>query len=319
MELTEITAALEGNAELLAGVTNHVIATDKGKEIVNNAANVIFDSRISDEISGVHTQYDNDAFEILGERPGNLDDGSKQKTYAFLKEKLTELKTLRGQKESLTKEAEVARLTSEIEELKKNGGGAHWEKTFNTEKAKWLEEKTSLTEKLEQSQGSILNFHRQTDIANGLRGLKFDEKTPKEARQALIDSVMSDMLKNSRKEGELIVYLNPDGSVINNTEYKPESAENILKSRLKSVIANENTDKGGGADTVIKGSIETVNVEGNDVKTLKLVEGSFKTKSEFIQVAEEALLKSGVTRGDSDWDKLKNEAYNRYKVSNLPR
>jgi len=319
MELQEIITALDGNADLLTGLTTHVLGTDKGKEVITNKANSIFDTRISDEISGVHTQYDADMFEILGEKPKALDGGLKQKTYDKIKELYVELKDLRGKKDSLSKDAEVVKLQQQIEDLKKNGGGAHWEQTFNTEKQKWIDERTKLVEQLEASQGSILDFHKQVDVEGGLRGLKFDEKTPEAARKALVNAVMADMLKNSKKEGDKIMYLDKDGNVIQNSEYAPESASNILKARLKDVLLNENADKGGGADPVIKGSIEITQVDGNDKKTLKLADGSFKTKSEFLQVAEEALLKSGITREMSDWDKLKNEAYSRYNVKELPR
>jgi hypothetical protein len=321
MELAEITAALEGNAELLNGITSFVLDTDKGKEVITNKAESIFQTRISDEISGVHSQYDNDAFDILGEKPKVLDDGKKQKTYDFLKERLTELKTLRGQKDDLNVDAQIIKLNAQIEDLKKNGGGAHWEQTFNTEKAKWKTEREDLIKQATSAEGNIANFQKKSDIEAGLRGLKFNDDVPEAARKALVDNVVNNLINNSKIEDGKVIYLDDKGGVINDNEYKPQSAAGILKNSLKDILKNENTDGGGGAPTTITGSIETTKVDGkDDVKRLILQEGSFKTKTEFLAKAEEALLKAGITRTNTkDWDALKNEAYKRYQVGNLPR
>lgn len=319
MELTEITEAIGSNEELMSGLTSHLLETDKMKEILTNKANSIYQNRISEEVSNIHKQYDNDMFEILGERPGVLEDGIKQKTYDKVKSLYSELKELRESQNIISKDSEVVRLTAEIEDLKKNGPGAHWEQTFNNEKVKWAEEKKNLLERADEAEKSISNFKKQADIEAGLRDLKFDESVPEVARKALVDGIINNLINNSKIEDNKVVYLNPDGSRMNDSEFRPMNASDILKLSLKDVLKNENKDAGGGAPATLQGSIETTSVEGKNVNRLALQEGSFKSKSEFIAVAEEALLKSGYTRSDSNWDNLKNEAYNRYNVSSLPR
>jgi len=319
MDLAEITAALSKNAELLTGVTSHILDSDKGKEVITNKANVLFDARISDEVSGIHSKYDEDMFNKLGERPGTVDGGGKQKTYDKINSLYDELAGLRKQKVTLNKDQAVIDLKAQIETLKKDGGGAHWEKTFNTETEKWKVEREGLIKRANDAETGNVDFRKRSDIETGLRGLKFNEDIPDVARKALVNMTVNSLVKNSKVVEGVVVYLDDKGAQISNSEYKPESAENILKLALKDVLFTENSDGGGGAPTTVTGSIETKNVEGKDVKTLKLPEGSFKTKSEFLKVAEEALLSSGVTRGDDNWDKLKNEAYNRYGVVKLPR
>lgn len=319
MELNEITQALSENAELLTGVTAHILDSEKGKEIITNRADTIYQERIGNEVSEIHKRYDEDMFSILGERPGSLEDGSKQKTYDKIKSLYGELAELRKQKDSLNKDEAIKALNAQIEDLKKNGPGAHWEQTFNTEKTKWQSEREQLLARAEEAENKIVTFKKRTDIEAGLRDLKFNEDVPEAARKALVNSVVNGLVQNSKIDGDKIVYLDENGAQINDNEYKPMTASGILKDALKDILKNENTDGGGGAPKTVKGSIETTSVEGKDVKKLVLQEGSFKTKSEFLAMAEEALLKSGITRGNSDWDALKNEAYNRYNVSQLPR
>ena len=320
MELAEITAALEGNAELLTGVTNHILDSDKGKEVIETRATVLFDQKINDHVSGIHDQYDQDMLSILGESPKANDDGTKQKTYDKIKELYTELKDLREQKGALSTDAEVKRLQKEIERLQNGGANEHWKNTFETESEKWKQEKNSLMQRVTAAENNTLNFQKQGDINTGLRNLKFNDKIPQAAREALVNSVVAGLTKNSKIEDGKVIYLKEDGTPIFNNEYKPESAENILKAALKDVLVDENTDAGGGASPTVKGSIQTSkDAQGNDVQQLQLTEGSFTTKTEFITIAEEALLKSGISRGHKDWDKLKNEAYIRYNVKDLPR
>ena len=319
MELQDITEALNGNAELLTGITNHILDSDKGKEIISNRAENIYQEKIGGEVSEIHKRYDEDMFTILGERPGTLEDGGKQKTYEKIKSLYTELADLRKKKDSLSKDEAIKALNTQIEDLKKNGPGAHWEQTFKKEQSNWKTERETLLERATEAETKIVTFQKRTDIEAGLRDLKFNDDVPEAARKALVNNVVNSLVKNSKIDGDKIVYLDENGAQINDNEYKPMTASGILKDALKDILKNENTDGGGGAPTTVSGSIETTSVDGKDVKKLNLQEGSFKTKTEFLSVAEEALIKSGVTRGSADWDKLKNEAYNRYNVSKLPR
>lgn len=319
MEAAEIKAAIETNPEIVNEIIPLVIETDKAKEIISSKADLIYKEKITNEVSQIHSRYDADMEEILGEKPGQLDDGSKQKTYDKIKGLYSELKELREQKGSLSADAEVKRLTKEIENLKTNGPGAHWEQTFQTEQKKWTEEKNSLMTRLQETTANITDFKKRSDVESGLRGLKFREDIPEAARRALIDQAVNRMIKNSKIEEDKIIYLDENGAQISNSEYKPEGSKGILERELKDILATKDGKGGGGAPTTVTGSIATQNIDGKDVQKLQLAEGSFKTKSEFVTVAEEALLRSGISRGDSNWDQLKNEAYQRYQVQKLPR
>ena len=323
MEKEQIVQELTSNPgmvkEILPEIMSTVLESEKIQEVIGNKAETIYKEKITEEVRGIHSQYDADMEEILGEKPGQLEDGTKQKTYDKIKSLYGELKELREQKGSLSVDAEVKRLQKEIERLKVSGPGSHWEQTFKSEQAKWTEEKNSLTARIQESNQAITDFKKKSDIEGGLRGLKFREDIPESARKALIDMAVNRMIKNSKIEDDKIIYQDENGAMITNSEYKPESAKGILVKELAEILATKDGKSGGGAPPVITGQIVTQTIDGKDVQKLQLSESSFKTKTEFIKVAEEALLKSGVVRSDPNWDLLKNEAYSRYNVTKLPR
>ncbi len=320
MEITQeqIVEALNGNAELLTSVTAHVLSTETGTTTLTNRAEQMYQERIGTEVSSIHQSYDNDIFEILGERPATLDGGGRQKTYEKAKELFNELKGLRGQKDSLNKDAEVARLTAEIENLKTNGPGAHWEATYNKDKATWISEKEAMQEQIKTSSNSLLDYQKQLDIDKGLIGLKFNDQIPKTAIDAMVATVINDLKTNSKLDGDKVFYLGADGSRLSNPDFTPMSAGDVLKSRLKDVLFNEDKGGGGGAPQTI-GAIVDNNVDGKNVKTLSLDETKVTSKTAFIEESERVLLESGVTRNDPAWNTLTTEAYNRYKVADMPR
>jgi len=321
MELTQeqIVEAFGANPELLQGVTTHIIESEKGKEIVNNRAVQIYDQRIGDEVQNIHSRYDEDAFSAIGEKPGVGEDGKKVKTYDFIKSKLTELKGLREIKDSLNKEAEVQRLNGRIAELEKGGGGAHWENTYNTALSEWKSKETGYQNQIKSLNDGIYSSTVQSQITSAKSGLKFNPDIPQAAIDAMFNTVSADLIKNSKKDGEKIVFLKPDGSAIVDGEYKPANASFIIKERMKDVLLNENPTPGGGAQETIVGSISTKKVEGKDEKSLILDKTKFSNRVEFRQVAMDTLKAEGITRDNADFQKLLDRAYVEYDIATLPR
>ena len=162
--------------KLLTELINHVVDTDAGKTVIENRAGIIFKDKIGGEVRKTHSIYDEKMLEKLNERPGQIDGGGLQKTHVKVEELFDELAELRKQKDSLTKEAKVQELETEIERLKKEGGGSHWENTFNTEKAKWEQEKQELETKISESGTNLENLKKTADIDAGLIGRNFSEK-----------------------------------------------------------------------------------------------------------------------------------------------
>lgn len=319
IDVEALKTALTEKPELVEGVLPVLLETDKLKEVITNRAEGIYKEKITGEVSQIHSQYDKDMETILGEKPGQLEDGTKQKTYDKIKGLYAELKELRTQKESLSKDSAVAQLKAEIEDLKKNGPGAHWEQTFKVEKDKWTQEKNGLTTRLQELSNEMVTAKKRGDIEAGLRGFKFRSEVPESARQALVEMAINKLTANSKVEEGKVIYLDDNGAQINDNEYKPQSAKGILSDLLKDIIQTKDQGAGGGAPTKVVGSIESVVVEGTNAQRLALNAQDFKTKTDFVNKAEEALLASGITRGSDTWNTLKDEAYVRYGVQKLPR
>lgn len=80
------------------------------KTVLPNKVKELADKQTSDAIKEVHNRYDNDLFELTGERKNH-----DEKTYAFLKRKLTELKesSVHGKIDEVTKN-KIAALEKEL-------------------------------------------------------------------------------------------------------------------------------------------------------------------------------------------------------------
>ncbi|MCK5506856.1 MAG: hypothetical protein KAJ10_16945, partial [Thermodesulfovibrionia bacterium] len=108
MEITKDNIAdVLKNEEFKKDILPAITTSEAVKTMIENNAKVQYQSKIDEEVSTIHSKYDDDMFTILGVRPGTGDDGKKIKTYEAIKTLYTELKGLRDQKESLTKDAKV--------------------------------------------------------------------------------------------------------------------------------------------------------------------------------------------------------------------
>lgn len=323
MEITfeQIIEAIKKDATIVGKLLPAIQEDNAFKTLIENRANVIFKEKIDEEVRKIHSQYDEDIFTILGERAGTGDDGQKQKTYDLAKKLYKELDELRKQKDSLSKDEAVKKLESEIQRLKTEGGGKHVQEIFDAAKAQWESEKTSLLDQITKGKSENESFRKQTEIKTAIGRLKLSPDVPESVKKMVLENVEKQLVSASKFEDGKLIFLGEDGKpLIDSTNYQPKEAFQVLADldAIKDISLKENGGGGGGASTKIIGSIQTTKVEGKDTKKLILPEGSFKNQSEFIKAAEKALLDSGITRNDKDWDKLKNEAFVEHKVDTLP-
>lgn len=322
MEITQeqIIEALKKNPAFIGGILPTIQESEVVKKMVNTKATAIYEAKIDDKVKEIHTQYDNDLFEILGERPGQKD-GAKQKTYDKLKEVYTELKKLRDTKDSLNKDAEVAKLKGEIETLKSEGGGKQIQEMFDQAKLKWDALETEYKDKLSNLESSQETYMKEGPINEALSKITFTPETPESVKKMVLDSARQQLVSSSELRDGKLVFVDKDGKVVLNSKYDPIDAfEQVMSlEAVKDISLKKDDPKGGGADPKIEGGIITTSVEGKDVKKLNIQPGSFKSKSEFITVSEKALTDAGFTMRDKEWDELKNQAYADHNVKDLPR
>jgi len=320
MEKEAIIEAFKANPALVGEILPSITDAEPVKQLIENKSNVLFEEKIGEKIKEVHQKYDDDLFETLGVRAGTTESGAKQKTYEVVKTKLVELKTLQGQKDSLNKDAEVIKLKGEIEVLKTTGGGKEFKEMLETSKTQWEAKETEYKKQLQTANQSKEDFQKSVSIKTAFSGLKFNPDVPESARKAIVDNVEKELVKNSKlNEDGKLVFLGEDGKILMNAQYQPKTAEEVLESlAVIKDISLKDGNKGGGAKEEITGSIKTIKVEGkDDAKKLILPEG-IKTKKEFTEQAEKALLASGITKRDVLFNKLKDEAYIDLEIGKLP-
>ena len=321
MEVQQIIDAMKANPGLISGVLPTIIESEIGKKAINTEAETIANTKIADTVKSLHQKYDDDMFEILGERPERSDDGSKEKTYQKVKALYSELKDLRGQKDSLSKDAKVAELQAKITELSEGDGASKQIKDqFETAKKTWLAEKAELTTKLESQQTEQQKFQKSMLIDAELNNIKFDPNVTPSIQKMVIADARNQLVNNSELRDGKLVFLDGEGKVeLNKTTYDPIDVHGKLTSleSIRDISLKDENNKGGNAKPNVP-TIQTTTVEGKDAKKLNLSPGSFKTKAEFISVSEKAMLDAGITRRDPEWSKLQNEAYKEHEVSTLP-
>lgn len=320
MELQQILDAIGQNPSLVEGLIQPVFESEKGKLALTNRVTTEVNEKIAEEISKTHKRYDDDIFEVLGERPGTKEDGKKQKTYEFLKDKLQELKTLSGQKDSLTKDAEVQRLTAEIAELKKSGGGALVQQQFEAYKAAAEAKEADYLRKIEEAGKAGVQYQMKSQFATAKAGLAFNPDVDEEIRNIVLDKAENDLLANAKEVDGKIVFHKADGKpYLDPVTFEPQSAADILKSHdgvLK--LLKKEGQQGGGADPIITGKVTTIKVEGKDVKKLDIPAGSFKTQTEFYDKAHKLLTESGISKSDNDYHSIIDNTVKELNVSSLP-
>ena len=313
MTLAEIIALAKNDPELRKGLIAFSNETEEGKIILQNFADAEFDKRIKDKISEIHTAYDNDVFEILGERKE-----ANVKSYDFIKKLVGELKELRGSNDS-TKEAKIKELNDKIKKMQDDGSvNEHWKKIYEEALAKWQQSEKELKETISKKDSDYL----QNQILNELNvvksGLKFIEALPQEAVKALLDIETNKILSTAKIIDGKVVYLKEDGNPYLNKEYKPISAKELFEEKLSSIIVKDENASGGKAPKNVRvGEIIKTGEGDKAIEKLVLNKEAFNSKRSFNEVATKALKEQGVAMGDPRYNKLLDEAYKEYEVSQL--
>ena len=322
MEITveQIVEAIKKDPAIVTGVMPTLQENEVVKTYVENKAKETFDANIGAKVKEIHDKYDETIFNVLGERPGQSEDGSKQKTYDFLTSKLTDLKGFNEKKELIDKDAVVLDLKGQIETLKQSGGGAFAEKLLKETQEEFTRAKADWQTKFDNQAKDTENLRKGYVVKTALAGLKISEEMPESVRKLILGSAESDLMAASKFEGDTLVFLNPDGTVKKNkSTLAPMTAQEVLggMEALKSIIKPEGGQKGGGARPEV-GKIEKKHVEGKDVERIELAAGSFTTQVEFIKIVEQSLQQAGVLVTDPRFTTLKNKAFKEYDVSKLP-
>lgn len=311
-------AAAQSNPAFVTSLMPTIMPTIQESDAFKLAVEGGYKSSIGEEVKNIHGRYDQDAFTILGDKPKSLDSGGLEKSYDFNKRLLTELKDFRSKKEELNADSLVQKLKSENERLKTEGGGSHVQAIFDASKKTWEEKEQAYLTQIEDQNKSFSDSKKKGIISVAASKLKIKEGTPESVSKMILSNAEAQLLANSTYKDDKLVFLDANGQpLINKTTLEAMTAEEAILSieAIKDIMFVDDKSKGGGADPKLKGSIGD---DGKGTKKLNLDGHVFKTQSEFIKTADEVLLKSGITRENPEFFKLKDEAFKSLKISNLP-
>jgi hypothetical protein len=310
MTLEEVLKYVKENEGDITAIITEIQKTSKGEEFLNDHANAHFEKEIKPRIAKIYGDFEDDWFEITGERkPEGV------KTYDWFKDKAKELKGLKDDKGG-DKDDKIKTLESTIEQLKKEGGqNDYWKKTHEEAVSKFEEKEKDYKSTIENLQTSQTENQVKSFLDSGLSKLEFS--VPQEAVDALKQVHSTNILGNAKIIDGKVVLHDKDGNPMLNSHYKPMTAEDFWKDKLSSVIKKPNQG-GGGAPAGNKGDIITTG-EGDDAKKrLVLDKAQFNSKRDFTETAGKFLIEKGVERNSKEWNQLIDGAYQDYGVKDLP-
>jgi hypothetical protein len=290
------------------------IGTDDGQTVLKNHAKVEFDKNIGTRIGEIYSQIDKDIKEIINE-----DKPSDMKTYEYVKQKMTELKDLKAGKggdEAL--KAEIAKLKKDLED---GGSGKHWQEKFEAGVAQWTAKEKELNDTLANVKADVEKSTIKSFLATGLPNIKLNKNIPQAAQQSILDGAMNELMQHAQLiEGKVVLQKKTaDGyTAWLNEKYEPINASDALGTLLKDMLDTKKST-GGGADTSdVFGKVQLVGEGDKAKKTIKLDKTKIKTRVDFTEAIEEALIANGVVRGTKDWDSITMETREEMGIASLP-
>lgn len=320
MTIEEIIARIQGNEAEQTAVVNVLSTLPIFQTLLNNKAEALYSTKIATEVKKIHDQYDADILSILNQSPGTNEDGSKQKSYDHVKQIANELKELRAKAESLNTDAEVQRLTAELEKAKKGGNNEVMEKQIKELRDQLVTKENTYKEQIKTKETELETFKKQTLIDTGLRGLNFNPDINDDLKQMVLNNVTTDLLKGSKfgENGELIFVDDKGEPILNESQNVASVSDMISKNGALSSILLKEVPQGGGAPENPGGKSGTriVKIKGQDVNGIVL--NGLKSQSEFTDLIEKSLIERGYEKTSPEWRELESEAYKTYKVDTLP-
>ena len=314
INIEEIQNALREDATLQKEVISFVNGTDAGKENLSAYLKSKEADIISENTKKIYNNLDKDIMDTLGVRKGD-----SEKTYDFLKTQLGKIKGLESQVTELSKgddKAALKTLKAELEtEKSKTTNSEHWHNTHLKAIEAWETKEKGFVEQLNTEKANSKNMLINVEVAKEIASFDFNNELPQEVIDTMVKSTTDSILSSAfiGEDGK-VSYKNSDGSpMTNESTFKAITTKELLTKGLTPILS---TEQGGGATT--KGSRGGVTAgKGDSAKILTLKSGSFATKSEFLNVANETLTKNGIV--GEQRQQMIDAAYVENNVVNLPR
>jgi len=218
------------------GDTDYILRTQAEEtSFLENHKKSVIESELPLKVSEIHTQYDNDLFELFGKRKKG-----DQKTYNFLKEEFGVLKA---------KAMIAEKYETEIAELRKGNPTdairlkeiAELQNNLMTLRETHKKELADVT-----SKASKASIEAEIRSATGL--LKFKKEIPVDAIEVYKNSVITELSANAELRDGKAVFLDPEKKtpLYNKSTMDPLSASELVAEKMKSMIDTGHQQPGPG-------------------------------------------------------------------------
>jgi len=315
MNLEEIKEAVKSEPTLLDGLVEFTIATEKGKEVLQNHATVEFEKRIGTKVGELYSNIDNDIKEVLGdEKPSTM------KTFDHIKKLATELKEYRtkgGGDESL--KTKIAELESKLAE----GKDKHWHDLYQKGTEAWTAKEKEYMDNIKGLEGKMKDTLVQSEIAKGITGVKLNSSIPKAAQDVILSNAIAELSKNAKiVDGKVFLQkVGPTGELetwVDPSNFAPITSGKALQELLKDMLEQKPDTGGGAAPDTSFGKLVTVGTGDNAIKTVQLDKSKVTSKEKFAEELDKALAELGIGRGTKEWFEIEQATMKKMGVANLP-
>ncbi len=317
MTLEEVKKAFLENEELRKGIISIIPEHEDGKTFLKNHGESYLSEKLNPKIAEIYNGIDNDIKTSLG-----LDKPQGVKTYDFLKEQLSEFKSLKDSGVILDdkQKKQFEDLKSENEKLKSESG----KEGFWMDKHKELQTQTELerNEFLKKIKGFETSQNEsiiRQELSKGREGLKFNPNIPEVAINSTIKALEDEIISNAKVVDGKVIYNQKDGNpwLDTNDLNKPINAQGIFATQMKDFIQSSATP--GGKAPEGGNGIVTVGKGESSRKEVHLNMADVKTRLDFENQFEKVALENGIERGSKEYNELKTGAYTENNVKELPR
>lgn len=297
LNIDKINEAFQNNAELKEQFIESFKGSESGQSLLNNHAENHWNDKIGTTIGELHQKYDNDFEEAFGrKRPDGV------KTYSFFKEETERLKQLANASDPSVL-AEKDRIISELNTKLENGSANdHFKSLYDSLQIDTETRIKELTGQIDGFKEKSRLGQIESTLTKALSGLTFNEGLPKDLVDGHVSSLISSLTSNAKvmEDGTVTFY---DGDIpIRDKNLANMKAEQLLRTRLESVLAKKDAT-GGGVDP----NKRDLN-NPNPLMTSASI-SSAKTQSQLMTAIESDLISKGLSKRSIEYRKQMDELF----------
>lgn len=300
LNIEQINSAFESNPELKGQFIESFKGSEEGQTLLNNYAESHWDNKIGTVVGEIHQKYDDDFEQAFGKK---RDEGVK--TYAFFKDNIADLKS-RASAGDPSVLAEKDQTISDLQKkLEEGASNDHFKSLYD-------ELQGQTTGRIEELMGQIKGFEEkerlgsiQGVLKSALSELKFNEDLPKDLVDGHVKGLIDSLTASAKIMEDGTVTFYEGDQPIRNKNFANMSADEILKNRLGSVLAKNNSS-GGGVDPNKKDLNDPNRLSASATIT------SAKTQTQLMSAIENDLIGRGMAKRSKEYQAEMDKLFGEY-------